>query len=254
MHPTQPDLLQRRVWLALLAAHGLPGLAWAADGEPELLGFTENVAPLSYVEGDEAVGFSCELLRLMAAEVGLPLRIAVTPWQRAVMEAAAKSHSVLFSLVRLPEREARYRWVGPISRRRLFIYRLTSRTDVRATRFDQLRGLRIGVTRDSAAAIQLAAAGLNLELGLDDPQSLRKLLAGRMDVIVLLDWAAEWQLRQLQLPASTLATVMPLDVDQSYWYGLPADSDPLLARRLQDALDRIRRDGRYERLHQRYLG
>lgn len=250
----------RRLVCTLLAAGWLSGAApaRAAGPTPELLAYTENLPPLNYGEDEQAQGFSSELLRLMAAEAGLPLRITVLPWQRAMQEAARQPLSVLYSLTRLPEREANFRWVGPIAQRRILIYRLTHRDDVRPTSLTQLNGLRIGVTRDSAAATQLMTAGLrpdtDLEFGQDDANNLRKLLAGRMDLIVLLDSAAAWHLRRLKLPASTLTPVLSLDVDKSYWYGLPADSDPAIVRRLQDALDRIRRDGRYDRLRQRELG
>lgn len=261
-------LPERRLCCLLLAAGLLPGALPAAMASPaprspghagagELVAFTENLPPLNHAENGEARGFSTELLKLMAAEAGLPLRVQVLPWQRSVQEAARRADSVLFSLTRTPERETQYRWVGPISPRRILVYRLNHRTDVRPQSLKELKGLRVGVTRDSAAGRQLIADGLRpeveLELATDDATNLRKLLAGRMDLIVMLDWAAAWHLRELKLPYATLTPVLPMDVDKSYWYGLPADSDPALARRLQAALDRIRRDGRYERLRQHYF-
>lgn len=261
-------LQERRLSCLLLAAGLIAGAMPTAiaaqvpassvqDAPRELVAFTENLPPLNYAEAGEASGFSTELLRLMSAEAGVRLRIEVLPWQRSVQEAARRADSVLFSLVRTPEREHQYRWVGPISARRILVYRLRHRTDVRPANLKQLNGLRLGVSRDSAAARQLLADGLRpeqeLELGLDDATNLRKLLAGRMDLIVMLDWAAAWHLRELKLPYSTLTPVLSMDVDKAYWFGLPADSDPAVARRLQVALDRLRRDGRYERLRQQYF-
>lgn len=250
------SLPRRRAGLALLAL-GCAPVAQARAQTLALQAFGENFAPLSFLEGKEPRGFSCDLLRLMAAQAGLPLRIAIVPWQRALQDATTQPASVLMSMVRLPEREAHFHWVGPIASRRLMIYRLARRGDIRATELAGLRGLRVGVTRESAAAAQLMAAGLrpgtDLELGLDDSQNLRKLLAGRMDVIAMLDWGARWQLRQAGLPASTLTAVLPLDVEQPYWYGLPVEGDAAVARRLQQSLDGLRRDGRYEQLRRRWL-
>ena len=263
-HVIEPLLERRRRCLLMAAgllAGALPATVASADAGREaprdLIAFTENLPPMNYLDGGEARGFSSELLRLMAAEAGLPLRIEVMPWQRAVHEAARQRDGVLYSLTRTPEREAQYRWVGPISERRVMIYRLHRRTDIKLTSLKALNGLRLGVVRDSASARQLLADGLrpdiDLEFALDDATNLRKLLAGRMDLIVLLDWAAAWHLRQLKLSYATLQPVLPFDVDKSYWYGLPLDGDPAVARQLQAALDRIRRDGRYERLRQRYF-
>jgi polar amino acid transport system substrate-binding protein len=247
--------VKRRTCLALPAL--LASLGANAAPPVRLVGITENLPPLNYLGDDGPQGFSVELLRLMTAQAGLALELRVLPWQRAVQEAQAQPLSVLFSLTRTPEREAQFQWVGPIAQRRILIYKLASRSDLAMTQLGELGNARIGVVRDSAADRALLAAGLRhgieLEPGLDDATNMRKLLAGRMEYITLLDWAAAWNLRQLQLPYGTLQAVMEQDVSRSYWYGLRADADPAVVRRLQATLDALRRDGRYERLRQRYF-
>lgn len=249
--------MKRRSCLVLATAVGTRLPAVAAPAERALLGFTENLAPLNYQDADGPQGFAVELLRLMAAAAGLPLELQVLPWQRAVQMAETQAGSVLFSLTRTPEREAQFQWVGPIAQRRILIYKLARREDLRLAQLGDLNGMKIGVVRDSAADRQLQAAGLKpglqLEHGLDDATNVRKLLAGRMEFIVLLDWAAAWNMRQLNLPYTTLQPVMEQDASRSYWYGLRLDTDPALVRRLQAELDTLKRDGRYERLRQRYF-
>lgn len=252
--PSSPAPVKRRACLALTALAGLPPAAFA---ERALLGFTENLPPLNYQDDTGPQGFSVELLRLMAADTGLGLELQVLPWVRAVQMSEAEPASVLFSLTRTPEREAQFQWVGPIAQRRILIYKLASRDDLKLTRLEELGSARIGVVRESAADRQLQAAGLRpgveLEQGLDDATNMRKLLAGRMEFVTLLDWAAAWNLRQLKLPYSTLQPVMEHDTAKSYWYGLRPDADPAVVRRLQAALDAVKRDGRYEKLRQRYF-
>jgi len=247
--------VNRRSCLALLPLLGTRLPVAAADDV--LLGITENLPPLNYLDGNGPQGFSVELLRMMAAGAGLALELQVLPWQRAVQAAEASRNSVLFSLTRTPEREAQFRWVGPIAPRRVLLYKLASRKDLVLSRLADLGAGRIGVVRDSAADRQLLAAGLKpglqLEHGLDDATNVRKLLVGRMEYVALLDWAAAWNLRQLRLPYGTLRPVVELDAARAYWYGLRPDADPSLARRLQAALDALRRDGRHERLRQRYF-
>ena len=249
--------MKRRACLALTALAGLSPAAPPAPRPRPLLGFTENLPPLNYQDEQGAQGFAVELLRLMAAEAGLALELHVLPWQRAVQKAEAEAGSLLFSLTRTPERETQFQWVGPIAQRRILVYRLASRDDLRLARLEDLGNARIGVVRESATDRLLQAAGLRpgveLEQGLDDATNVRKLLAGRMDYVTLLDWAAAWNLRQLRLPYETLQVAMELDTTRSYWYGLRPDADPALVKKLQAALDAIRRDGRYERLRQRYF-
>jgi polar amino acid transport system substrate-binding protein len=229
----------------------------AAADDSTLQGFTENLAPLNYQDEQGPQGFSVELLRMVVAGAGHKLDLQVLPWQRAMQSAEAQPASVLFSLTRTPEREAQFQWVGPITQRRILIYKLASRKDLAMAQLGELGAARIGVVRDSAADKQLQAAGLKpgqqLEHGLDDATNVRKLIAGRMEYVALLDWAAAFHLRQLKLPYATLQPVMDHDTTKSYWYGLRPDADPALARRLQAELDAIKRDGRYERLRQRYF-
>lgn len=249
--------MKRRACLALPTLFLQRPPALAAPAERVLLGFTENLAPLNYQDGAEVKGFSVELLRRMAAAAGLPLELQVLPWQRATQMAEAQPTSVLFSLTRTPERETQFHWVGPIAPRRVLIYRLAKRPDLSLPQLGELGERRIGVVRDSAADRLLQAAGLRpgieLEHGLDDATNVRKLLASRMEFVVLLDWAAAWAMRQHKLDYAALHPVMELDVARSYWYGLRPEADPTLVRRLQAALDAMKRDGRYEQLRQRYF-
>lgn len=250
-------MLNRRDLTTLIAGLASGLHLQAAEPEPRLRGFTENLPPLNYQDEDTPRGFSVELLRMVAAEAGLGLDIEVQPWTRAMQSASQTPNSVLFSLTRLPEREAQFQWVGPISERRIVIYKLASRTDLQISSLRQLRGARLGVVRDSAAAKQLLAEGLrsddDIEWARDDATNLRKLLAGRMELIVLLDWAAAWNLRQLQLPFVTLTQVLEYDASKSYWFGLQPDAPESLRRRLQAGLDKVRRDGRFDALRLRYF-
>ena len=254
--------MERRqlIGLSLAALMPVAELARAQRPPPQLLGFTENLPPLNFAPtaapGD-AGGFSVDLLRMMAAEAGLSLDIQVQPWIRAMRSAGEANNTILFSLARLPEREPLFQWVGPISERRIAIYRLRQRAEIRFSGLENLGGLRLGVVRESASAKNLLAFGLTPETGLewaiDDASNLRKLLAGRMDLLVMLDWAAAWYLRQHKLPFNTLSEVGVLDSKLSYWYGLHLNFDASITLRLQAALDKIKRDGRYALLRARYF-
>ena len=140
--------LSRRAFQAL-ALGMAAGQARAAPELPRLHGFTENLAPLNYLDESTGIasGFSVDLLRLIADEAGLPYEVEVMPWLRAVQSAGQTSASLLFSLTRTVERENQYQWLGPISPRRILIYRLSSRSDVRPTSLQQLNGCRLEIGR-----------------------------------------------------------------------------------------------------------
>lgn len=244
----------------VLAATGMGASASLLAGRARTLtlpAFTENLPPISYSEAGEVRGFATELLRMMAEQAGITLSIEVMPWQRALQSAQAQPGSILYAVTRTPERESQFLWIGPISARRIVIYKLASRKDLGTPDLRRLGSARIGVVRESAAARQLVSEGLRpgveLDLALDDENNLRKLLAGRMDYLVMLDWAAAWRLRKAELPYTTLQPVLDYDSSKSYWFGLHPDTDPELLRRLQAAFESVRRDGRYEELRRQYF-
>lgn len=259
MPPTPAVRWVRRLAWCLALLRALPAVAQSLNAAPTpvLQAFTENLPPLNYEDERTARGFSVELLEAMAGQAKLGLGIKVLPWARAIHMAQSTPNSVLFSLTRTPEREAQYLWVGPISDRRIMVYQLARSAPLTLKTVDDLRGLRVGAVRESATARQLQSegsvgAGL-LDLAPDYGANVRKLLAGRVDVIVSQDWTVAWHLAQHRLPFSTVRAVLPYDADKSYWYGLRLDTDPVVVQRLQAALDTLRKDGRYERLRLRYF-
>lgn len=239
-------------------ALALPASARAQPAPAALQAFTENLAPLNYLRDGRAQGFSVELLQLMAESLKRPLQTQVLPWARSVLLASQTPNSLLFSLTRTPEREAQFRWVGPIAERRILVYERADRSASRAgLRAEELMSQKLGVVRDSAIDRHLQARGWlpgrHLEHALDDESNLRMLLAGRMPYIAMLDWAAAWHLSERGLPYDSLRAVLELDTRHSYWYGLPPDSDGELLAALQAALDRLKREGRYQRLRAAYF-
>jgi len=241
---------------ALAALAVLGGLA--AQASTTTLHLTTEVSPpFNMLEGEKIVGRATDQVVEMMARAKVGFTMELLPWARAYNMALKEADTCVFTTTRTPEREALFKWVGPISPRRIVVYKLASRSELSLSELRQLQGAKIGVVRESATARQLLAEGFKpgeeLEFGLDDATNVRKLLAGRMEYVMLLDWAAAWNLRQLKLPYATLQAVLDYDNSKSYWYGLPPDTDPALVRRLQAALDATKRDGRYELLKLRYF-
>lgn len=245
-------MLSRRLLLALAAALPLP----AAAARTPLPVFCHALPPLSFEQDGQVVGLATELLRRMAELAHLEPSLALQPRLRAEKSFLETPASLLFPLARLPEREHRYRWIGPILPRRVGIYSLSSRSDIRFRGLHQLDGLRLGATAGTATLEQLLAEGLKpgkeLEVSASYDASVRKLLAGRMDLLVIGDLNIYWQLHQMKEASDRIREVAVLDASADYCFGLRVDGDAAQAEALQRALDQLRRNGTVERLKQAY--
>lgn len=244
--------MRRRPLLTLAATLPLP----AAAARAPLPAYCHALPPLSFEQDGQVTGLAVELLRRMAEAAGLELNLALQPRLRAEKSFLDTPGSLLFPLARLPERENRYRWVGPVLPRRVGIYSLAQRTDIRYRGLHQLDSLRVGATAGTATLEQLLGEGLKpgkeLEVSPSYEASVRKLLAGRMDLLVIGDLNIYWQLQQLREPADRIREVAVLDASVDYSFGLHLDGDAAPAEALQRALDQLRRSGAVERAKQAY--
>ncbi|MDZ7920120.1 substrate-binding periplasmic protein [Rhodoferax sp.] len=243
----------------------LAGGPWAfAQSQPPVLqALTESLPPLNYENDGKITGFASELLDLMAAEAGITLQKQLLPWVRAYDRATKPGDTVLYSLVRTPERESLFRWVGPIGSRRISLYKWSDRQDIQLKSLEDARAYRIGTTLESAATKNLIKQGFvpmpldgaasGLELGVNDEQNMRKFIAKRFDLLVSLDWAAAYNAKNAGMDPAQLVPALVLDESLSYWYGLNLAVDPEVAKRLNAALQKVRNDGRYTQLRQKYL-
>lgn len=230
-------------------------LAGAAAQAADLRGYTEPLPPLNYEEAGEVRGFGADLLRALARRAGLSLDMQVLPWPRAVSMAGGDRQSVLFTLTRTPEREDQYRWIGPIARRRIVLFRLAERTDVQVHRLADMTRIRTAVARESATASTLAERGLgpHLHAALDDEASMKMLIAHRVDAVAMLDFAAAWHSARQGPGFRALQPMIVLDDRREYYLGLHKDAPEELVTRLRRAFDSLKREGELEQLTRRYL-
>src|SRR3990167_3135467 len=231
----------------LLLATLLAGGPWASaqPQAPTLQALTESLPPLNYEHEGKITGFASELLDLMAAEAGIPLQKQLLPWVRAYDRATKPGDTVLYSLVRTPERESLFRWVGPIGPRRILFYKWADRSDIQLKSLDDARAYRIGTTLESAATKNLIKQGFvpmpmdgavsGLEQGVNDEQNMRKFIAKRFDLLVSLDWAAAYNAKNVGIDPADLVPALVLDDSLNYWYGLNLSVDPSVAKRLNAA-------------------
>lgn len=229
-------------------------LAHGAD----LVAYTENLPPLNYLENGKPSGFTVELLQKMANEAGLSLDIQVMPWIRAYQTAQADHDSLLFTLVRTPERESLFYWIGPVARRQIYLFRLADRDDIRVNLLRDAMGYRVGVVREAASTRQLLAngfqLGVQLEAGNDDFMNIRKLLHGRIDLMLALDASAYLNLEKAGGQMSDIVPELLVDGRSDYYIGVNRGMDSRKLQALQQAFYRLQQRGELKTMQKRYFG
>lgn len=246
-------------------------LTAAAPAEAEEVGcdrpfkaYSGDLQPFNYVN-DAGVfdGMAVELLRRMSSRVGCPVKprmIRSISWARALDDVASGQGDLVFSLVRTPEREHRYRWVGPLGQLRLgLVARKSDSLRIRAR--TDLLSRRIGVIRDSAPASLLEDMfGIdppNMVELVDNEQQFRMLEEGRVDIVTQSAASAPRIAESMGLTPGDYEMVYVLS-EYPLYYAFSPETDPALVERMQKALTAMKIPGEdgiseYERIRKQYM-
>jgi len=223
---------------------------------------TEEFPPLQYSEGGELTGPSTEIVRAVFARAGLEAQISVLPWVRAYKIATTEPDVVIFSIGRTKEREAKFRWIGPIAEKpQAFFY--TARTDLSVTSIEDMKHYLVGSSLNDVLLEYLKSNGFeegqnlvelrNYEIG------YRMLKARRIDFILVSEDLMNYFLRHDPEGSSLVRAALPVegmapqigDSEGDYMATSLATSDQLYGK-LKSALEEIKADGTYRAIIERY--
>jgi polar amino acid transport system substrate-binding protein len=217
--------------------------------QPHLYITTETSAPSSMRDGNQVIGIATDKVRESMRRAGVGHTIELLPWKRAYLAAQERPDACVYSTSRTPEREAQFKWVGPIDTGQ---WVLMGRSDSKFTlrSLEDARGLRIGTYHGDARDAYLRARGFQVDAAKEDIVNAAKLMLDRIDL-----WAAG-----LRSGSTLLARhgydkkIVPLLVFgqvETYLACNRAVPDAVIGR-LNTAFDAMSRDGTARRIERAY--
>ncbi|WP_372654332.1 substrate-binding periplasmic protein [Halobacteriovorax sp.] len=84
---------------------------------------TENWPPYNYEEDNKIKGYSAEVIRLVMKELKTEAKIKIYPSNRAKQVLDNSKRSMFFSFIKTPQRENKYKWIGPIGKQHIPFYK-----------------------------------------------------------------------------------------------------------------------------------
>ncbi|TRX74637.1 substrate-binding periplasmic protein [Pseudomonas mangiferae] len=242
----------------LLCAFLINSTAWAADAgdvQPVTL-LTENFPPFNMAQGGknfardpDVSGISTELVREMFKRAGVRYNLSLRfPWDRIYKLTLEKPYYGLFSTTRTPEREALFKWVGPLVKNE---WVLLARPDspIAVKDLKEAAAYRVGGYKNDAVSEYLQTQGVPTSNTLRDQENVTKLERGQIDLWATSDPAGLYLARQAGVTG--LKTVLRFKSVEMY-LALNKDTPDALVQRLQGALDQMDRDGEAERIRSAY--
>ncbi|OHC54404.1 MAG: amino acid ABC transporter substrate-binding protein, partial [Pseudomonadales bacterium RIFCSPLOWO2_02_FULL_63_210] len=164
---------------------------------------TENFPPYNmavngknFAQEDNLDGIAVDIVREMFKRAGVNYSMTLRfPWERIYKLALEKPDYGVFVTARLPEREALFKWVGPIGPDD---WVLLGRGDSTITlgSLAEAKQYKVGAYKGDAIADHLQQQGLLPVTVLRDQQNARKLMAGQIDLWATGDPAGRYLAKQ----------------------------------------------------------
>ncbi|WP_024676131.1 substrate-binding periplasmic protein [Pseudomonas syringae] len=215
---------------------------------------TEEWAPYNYEENGQLTGMTTEIVRAIMAVTGNDFNIVLTSSMRASHTLRTRPRTIMYSMFRTPEREALYKWIGPIVEESIHPYQLATAAPL--TSLEQLLHAPQITTRHAGLLPDmLQSLGFkNLDKSATESVQLYRMLQNGRTAIIIGDTDAgvTYQSRQLNIAPGTLRQI-PIELYRSSLYiAFSRDCDDELVASWARALETLRQSGELERIQRRY--
>jgi polar amino acid transport system substrate-binding protein len=237
---------------ALAAALSMP--AEAAEEGLRLV-ITEEWPPYNYSEGDEIAGYSTEVARAIMRRLGIGIPVAILPGLRAKTTLDEGGSVLFFTMFRTPEREAAYKWIGPIDEASFYFYKRKGSSLSVSTLEEARRVASVACRNYGLVFNYLKGEGFgNLDTSPNAEGIYRKVVEGRCDLAVgETPLGVRYILGRLGLPSDSLEPVKLHILEANLYIVGSKDLADAEVARWRSALEAMRASGELRSIYDAYM-
>jgi polar amino acid transport system substrate-binding protein len=168
--------------------------------EDELIIVTEDWPPF-ILDGTEVSGLVTKNVREILEYTEIKYSITVYPWARSFHLAKTKPNILIYSIYRTKQRESQFNWICPIYKSTpIHAYKLVS-NPIDINSIEAIKKGVVGIMRgDNSYSYFLNKGfkeGVNIDLSSNEETNLRKLIKGRVDVVIQSEESLNYRLESL---------------------------------------------------------
>jgi len=216
---------------------------------------TEIFPPYQYRHKDKLIGISTDIINAIQEEIEVENKITVYPWSEAKTLLDNNQNTALYSMLRTPERENEYKWVGPLTSMQLVFFKKKG-SKISLNSIDDAKKVnKVGVTKGVANYEMLTIQGFtNLEVldTAEDEENIQKLVNGKIDLWPTLLKAGLYnaRLQGLSGEIEPITDVIAFKGDLYIAFNKQTDDD--LVQKWQNAFDKLKSEKVIEDIIYRY--
>tara|TARA_R110002124_G_scaffold70290_4_gene188709 strand:- start:69410 stop:70177 length:768 start_codon:yes stop_codon:yes gene_type:complete len=243
-------------FIFLSLCSGSTAFSYAKD--KPLIFVAEELPPYHFIDSKgHACGALVELVQAVLAKAELSGTIEIQPFARGYKTTQTQKNTFMFSLLKTPNREAMFQWVGQTYKSTAVLVGLKSRQDIKLLSLESAKPYIVGTIRGYHSDHFLHKKGFteqeNLSLSVTSKQMWSMLFNGRIDLVLTNYMALDREITQAGFDASNIAPYLSLANFPTELYiatGL-ATSNKVIVR-LASALAAIKKSGVYQQILTKY--
>lgn len=189
--------------------------------------------PYNFLSRGHIQGMGYDVAKLLDERVGFQLETEIVPWSRALLTAREQPNVLLFSIIRIPERENVFYWIGSIGQTEEWLYRLTSHNDFTIKNLDDVKPYVVGDVKNNSVVPYLRNLDLKVDTAPNNTSNCRKFKYGRVDFVVINPEGMRAFLKLCELSQSQIAKVLFLKSNDLY-FAFSKRSDSQLMSQLSE--------------------
>jgi len=239
-----------RYLAACILLFGFSGLATA---EPLDVLTGDDYPPFSYVDNSgQLKGIAVELAEVLFARVGLKEEIQVVHWPKAYAKLLKQPNVLYFSMNRSKARQKNFEWIGDVLKERIYLYQKRDRKNIRLNTIADARQYRVGGVKLWDTTAWLGKQGVAV-LELEESWLGLKLIAlGKLDLMAFTELHLAYESARYGLdPGQFMKAIEIRQVPLAF--AMSKGSNPVLLNKLRKAFKKIRNNGEYQRIYDKYV-
>lgn len=213
--------------------------------------------PFEYTgKNGKPTGYSVEILQAILQELNIEDNIRILPWKRAYVMAQHDKNTLIFTMARTKDREKQFKWIGPIAPRKIYLWKLKERTDIKVNNLEDVKKYMVATIRGEAGEKQLFDMGFNIGQNITQlvtvKQTYPMLYSKRVDFIYSLEFSLFFGLKKAGLNPDKIEKSLLLSEGLEYYYAFNPDTSDLIVEKFQKALQKIKDNGTFDKIANKY--
>jgi polar amino acid transport system substrate-binding protein len=177
---------------------------------------TEQWPPYNYTNHEgEIIGSSTKIIQAVMAQTDLDYEIKLYSWSKAYQLAKNNPNVLIYTIYRIKERESSFQWICPLNgTQSLNIYALKTSKNIEVNTLEDAKNYLIGAVNQDVTFQYLInnnfELGKHLDIATDEYANVRKLLRGRVDLIIQEEEALKFRLKRENVAFNEVIKVFTL--------------------------------------------